>query len=346
MFALALSFTLLFQATPARADDEFEPPKSFCNMERGTYSATIENDIFAGNDSDYTSGVRLSYITPCDNHFFLDRWASDWARSFYSEDTNFYGAYAIGQNIYTPREIATSEPDPNDRPYAGFLYGSIGLIADDRASGDDVFDMLDTFAIDVGVVGDAANAEFVQTSVHELFDQPTPKGWNRQIEDEPGVRVLFERKWRFLRDVPSVPVLTLEVDAIPHVSASLGNVNTSAAAGALFRIGSGLRDDYGPPRVRPGLAGPGFFDEDKPFGWSLFAGGEVRAVARDIFLDGNTFRESRSVAAQPIYAELIAGGSVQVYTTELSFSYVLRSPQHESQSGWSQFGAINFLFRF
>lgn len=64
----------------------------------------------------------------------------------------------------------------------------------------------------------------------------------------------------------------------------------------MLRLGQRLPLDYGPPRIQPSLPGSGFFvpPQDR-FGWYLFAGVEGRAVARNIFLDGNTFRDSRSV---------------------------------------------------
>ena len=34
-----------------------------------------------------------------------------------------------------PKDIAIDPPDPADQPYAGFLYGTNGLVADERHAG-------------------------------------------------------------------------------------------------------------------------------------------------------------------------------------------------------------------
>jgi len=87
----------------------------------------------------------------------------------------------------------------------------------------------------------------------------------------------------------------LDADVLPHFGGALGNVFTYGAAGVTLRIGSGLEDDFGPPRIRPSLPGSAYFLPGKGFNWYLFAGLEGRAVLYNIFLDGNTFTDSHSV---------------------------------------------------
>jgi len=71
---------------------------------------------------------------------------------------------------------------------------------------------------------------------------------------------------------------------VPSFAASLGNVSTYAALGAMLRIGNELEADFGPPRVRPVSAGSVFFAPVHRWGWYAFAGVEGRAVLRDISL--------------------------------------------------------------
>lgn len=49
----------------------------------------------------------------------------------------------------------------------------------------------------------------------------------------------------------------LEVDFIPRIGAALGNVAIYGDIGGTVRIGKNLRDDFGPPRLRLALPGPG-----------------------------------------------------------------------------------------
>ena len=66
-----------------------------------------------------------------------------------------------------------------------------------------------------------------------------------------------------------------------------------------------------PPRIRPGLSGSNFFlsdtDSGRDFGWYLFGGVEGRAVAHNLFLDGNTFAKSLSVQKKTFVADFQGG---------------------------------------
>ncbi len=329
---LALLVVLL--ASPA-AGDEARP--EFPVSEGGTYSFTFENDIFGGEDKDYTNGVRLDYVSPRNDLPFWARFARRNLRWLTDAD-EWYATYGLGQNIYTPADISRRDPDPDDRPYAGFAYGSIGIAADRG-------DRLDTIALDLGVVGPAAQTDPVQSFVHRLIGADDPKGWDSQLRNEPAFRLLYERKYRFLYDF-DLSLLNLEVDAAPNFSVALGNVDTSVGAGATVRIGDRLRDNYGPPRVRPAVAGPGFFDSTGGFGWYLFAGAEARLVGRNIFIEGNTFKDGPGVDPERLIGDLQAGIALQYNRVELTYTHVLRSPELKGQDHFTQFGSVNLSFKF
>lgn len=316
-------------AAPLAAD---EPPPA----ERGFLSFTFENDKFGGRDQDYTNGVRAGYTSPRND---LPLWGRFARRNltWLNDAENWHVGYAVGQNIYTATDITDPDPPLDDRPYAGFLYVSASIIADRG-------DRLDTLALDLGVVGPAARAEQVQTIVHDLINVDEPEGWDTQLGNEPGVRLLYERKRRFGARF-GVPRAGLEADWAPHVSAALGNVDTSLAAGATGRIGQDLADDYGPPRIRPAVAGPGFF-RGEGLSWYLFAGAEGRLVGRNIFLEGNTFRDSRSVEPRRLVADLQAGAAVQLGRAQLTYTQVFRSPEYDGQQGFAVFGSVNLRVRF
>jgi hypothetical protein len=324
--------------TPAMAEEAGEPDRSpHLVSEGGTYSFTFENDTFAGDDDDYTNGVRADYVTPRNE---LPGWARFARRNlgWLTDAGDWYATYALGQNMYTPSDISLDDPPEDDRPYAGFFYGSIGIVADRG-------DRLDTIALDIGVVGPAAQADHVQTFVHELMDAQEPKGWEHQLENEPAFRLLYERKYRYLERL-DLGLLDLEADFAPHLSVALGNVETSAGAGQTFRIGDRLADNYGPPRVRPAVAGPGFFRPAEGLGWYIFAGAEARLVGRNIFVQGNTFEHGPGVDPERLVADFQAGLAVQYNGVELTYTHVLRSPEFKGQDEFSEFGSLNLRFRF
>lgn len=80
--------------------------------------------------------------------------------------------------------------------------------------------------------------------------------------------------------------------------------------------------------------------------WNLFAGVGGRLVGRDLFLDGNTFRDSRSVDSKPFVADFSLGASVELGRAVLSYAHVLRSPDFEEREDWVQFGSLSLRVPF
>lgn len=238
--------------------------------------------------------------------------------------------------MYTPADIKIPNPPPDDRPYAGWLYGSIGLIAETGRR-------LDQLDLTLGIVGPASLAEQTQTIVHEVVGAPKPRGWDTQLKNEPGVILTYQRSWRrFVEET----ALGNTFDMTPHAGGAIGNVFTYANAGLTLRFGRRLPHDYGPPRIQPSLPGSGFFLPQNGFGWYLFAGVEGRAVARNIFLDGNTFRDSRSVDKEPLVGDLQLGFVLTWSDVRLGYTHVLRTREFKAQGKTSEFGAVSLSIQF
>jgi hypothetical protein len=136
------------------------------------------------------------------------------------------------------------------------------------------------------------------------------------------------------------------VGLVPGVAVSLGNVQTYAAAGLMLRAGNKLTADFGPPRTRPSMAGSAFFQPDGESGWYAFAGVEGRAVAHDVFLDGNTWRESRSVECEPLVSDPSLGFVLILPWARLTTAYTFRSREFTTQRDSAQFGSLSVSFRF
>jgi len=318
--------TVIFLSSPLQvfAYDADSDEKS------GTLSLVVENDIFH-SDSYYTNGVRLSWLSEPGS------W-SGWARRaarlfpFFPEEATVMANYSIGQNMYTPKDIKLENPPSDDRPYAGWLYGSVGLIAETGKQ-------LDQFEVTLGMVGPASLAEESQKNVHKLIGSDKPMGWDHQLKNEPGIIVTYQRSWR---SFVSKSMLGVPYDITPHAGGALGNIFTYANTGVLFRYGNKLQQDYGPPRIQPSMPGSGFFIPQDGMSWYLFAGAEGRAVARNIFLDGNTFAESGSVEKEIFLGDLQLGLVLSWKNYRFGYTHVLRTREFKNQSLKSQeFGAIS-----
>lgn len=301
----------------------------------GTLSLVIENDLFSNKDGSYTNGVRVSRLAAPGQ---APEWALRAARRFpfFPEDGTVRAGYAIGQNMYTSQDIEIPNPPLDDRPYAGWLYGSIGMIAEAGLR-------LDQLELTLGVVGPASLAEQTQTFVHRVVGSREPRGWDTQLKNEPGVVLIYKRSWRSFVERR---VLGNAWDMTSHAGGAIGNVFTHANAGLTMRLGQRLPRDYGPPRIQPSLPGSSFFLPQDGFGWYLFAGVEGRAVARNIFLDGNTFRSSRSVEKEPLVGDLQFGLALTWSDVRLAYTHVLRTREFKDQRNSSKFGAVSLSIRF
>jgi hypothetical protein len=303
--------------------------------EKGTFSLVVENDLFADFDRHYTNGIELSWTSGPDA---VPDWLLDAAHAFplFPDAGRVRVTYSAGQSIYTPSDITQRSPRPDDRPYAGWLHASVGLTAETGSR-------LDQLQLTVGMVGPAALAGQTQKFVHEITGADRPRGWSHQLENEPGIVLSYDRSWRALA---SGSLLGFSMDFTPHVGGALGNVFTFADAGAMVRLGYDLPNDYGPPRIQPGLPGSGFFEPGGDFGWYLFAGIDGRAVARNIFLDGNTFVDSRSVDKEPLVGDAQAGIAFTFGNTRVAYTHVFRTREFDCQGDFDEFGALSISARF
>lgn len=303
---------------------------------RGTLSITFENDVFTGRDDGYTNGVRASWTTGADDIPLLLEPLARAIPSFPVEGRKRV-SYAIGQSMFTPRDVSTTALQTSDRPYAGWLYGTVGLISDTGRQ-------YDTLELTLGMVGPASLAEPTQKFVHEhITDSPRPMGWHHQLDNEPGIIVSYDRKWRSYYQFSA---LGHGVDFTPHMGASLGNIQTDARVGATFRIGRNLPTDYGPPRIRPSISGSDFFIPTRRLGWYLFAGTEGRFVARNIFLDGNTFSDSHSVDKENWVGDVQFGLAVTYKDWRAAYTHVMRTREYETQVNPETFGAFTISHQF
>ncbi|MCC9626120.1 lipid A deacylase LpxR family protein [Thalassospira sp. MA62] len=341
--------SVIVSSAHAQQDTSAGPQSMRTPDDKWGVSLAVENDLFTPSNQDrhYTNGVRIAFVSPEDvaPAAFLNA-----AKEipFFASNGRIRTSYSLGQTMYTPEDITIAQEQPDDRPWAGMLYGTAGLLSDTglQRAEDSNYSRIDTLELTLGVVGPASLADKTQDFVHKVIDSPRPKGWDNQIKNEPIIGLTYERKYRswFEADISGI-----EFDATPHASATIGNAFTNAEIGTMFRMGFDLPADYGPPRIRPSLPGSDFFVpdlDDFPISGYLFAGVSGRYVARDITLDGNTFANSSSVDKEPFVGDLQIGFAMIVGQARLTYTHVYRSPEFTAQSGADQFGSLSLSYRF
>jgi hypothetical protein len=304
--------------SPARADGY------------GRFDVLEENDsLYFKTDKHYTQGLRLAYLAPSvTSGDWWDRpfdWLAEATPIFASAETDRRYSFFLGQSIFTPENLTLKPPNPNDRPYAGWLYGGVSLL---QRSGDT---MLENLELDAGIVGPGALGKMVQNDWHQFIGINEARGWSNQLQFEPGGDLSYERLWRF-------NVLGSEdfgVDVVPQLGATVGNVFTYGDIGGTIRIGTKLGADFGEARVRPALSGTDYFDGDRAgdgLGGCFFAGVQGRVVGRNIFLDGNSFRTSASVEHKILVGDAQAGVSLfWSRRVRFDFSVTERSEEFNGQ---------------
>lgn len=316
-----------------------------------TFTFRFENDLFANTDRNYTNGIKVSWISPDLTRFRDSEQLPAWAKQLVAKlpfsrvpDLQRNISFSIGQNIYTPDDIAARNLITDDRPYAGWLYGSVAFHNKD-------YRHLDTIEIQAGIVGPWSLAEQAQNFVHHVRGIPEANGWDNQIKNEPGLNLIYEHKDRILR-----PPATqgFGYDLITHYGGAVGNIFTYANIGAEARIGWNIPTDFGTSLIRPGGDTNAPSDTKDPrylrskHGFSVHAFGAItgRAVLRDIFLDGNSFRDSYSVDKNNFVGDVILGVSVIYGRLKLSYAQVLRSKEFKLQKTGHDFGSVTLSYTY
>jgi|GEM_PF-143778 len=298
-----------------------------------------ENDMYGGGtDRNYTNGARATYFdmgAEVPEFFHL----IDRAVPTFSINETTSISYSLGHNLYTPSDITVTANQPNDRPWAAFLYGSAGLTSITK-------NHIDSLEATIGIVGPAALGEQVQKFVHaHMSGSGTPRGWRHQLKNEPALMLSWERSFP---ERYSLETFGWRTSAVPYIGATVGNVYTYASAGASFNIspyGKGFQDT--PVRVRPAMPGTGaFVVPDNTVSWYIFGGVEGRAVARNIFLDGNTFTDSHDVDKKYFVADANVGLALTYGKTRLSYALIYRTKEFDGQDKGDIFGTITLGRRF
>lgn len=208
-------------------------------------------------------------------------------------------AWAIGQSLQTPDNIALEQIVLNDVPYVGMLAVSKAFAAFNN-------ERFTAAGLMLGWTGTPALGEPTQTAVHELTGSREPRGWDNQLDFEPLINVYLsvKRKWW----------------QAPGFSSS---VTGDVAVGNFFTFGQAGVD------VRLGNAPDGFLSQPAPIGRGLDIDaslrrpgarytylslatritGFVHALPRDgnLFRNGNEWTDNNTIDPEQWVHQLLIG---------------------------------------
>jgi hypothetical protein len=296
----------------------------------------VENDAvstFKGtSDQYYTSGLRLGWTSGQDA---IDPIAA-WGHSIWGDGTTRL-SIDLSQSLFTPRGTQLDPPDPRDRPYAGELIVTAGMVHDSAWTRDVV-------SLSLGVIGPAALGEEVQNGFHDIIGDTPNRGWHYQVPDQPAFQFLGQRTWR----LPVADLGVMDADVLPSATASVGDIRDYIQLGGVMRFGQGLESDFGTSRIEPGLNGSDAYTNVQPFAWYGFAGVDGQAVGYDVTLDGSTFRnDSPSVSRIWDVGELEAGAAVLWHGLRLTYTQTWQTQEFRHQkAGLFNFGSFAISAKF
>ncbi len=311
-----------------------------------------ENDFYTHiqgevTDRYYSSSLILSYAR---NGADTSRFARRLADRLFGPEEDQPGAppryideaFGVSHAFFTPENLRIAEPQPLDHPYGGLLRGTYDLTI--RHNG-----MIDSVQMSLGMAGPASAARQVQIFWHDFIDDVDPQGWANQVENEPVLQGTWQRKWdRFiLVDDADVLNARVESDLRPVSQVSIGNAFLNGSIGIEWRIGNDLARGFGAPRIGPDAPSTGYLElTDRLISWYAFAAADIRATGRNLFIQGNTFRDSLGRDIEHFTNDLRAGVAVQVRSLEISYAFVSRSEEFDTQDGRHNFGFIGIATSF
>jgi lipid A 3-O-deacylase len=342
--ALALAFACALSVGASAARAACDRPMGLSDLQP-TLGIRIDNDALGGDDQDrgYTNGLQVTLRTGNLQGLAqpdclplavraVDR-TVDWLYPAGLDQKNVL--FSVFHGVFTPADHETTGVVANDRPYAAVLLFGAGYNA--RRSDT----TLHSTQLRFGIVGPSAKGEQLQNGVHKMLGVNHYNGWRNQLHDEPLLQLLHERLRRV--EFASAP-WGLESDLIGHWGGSLGNFATYANAGAEWRFGRNLSTDFGTDPLR--ADGENVARGDAPaqrWAWHAFLSFDLRAVAHNITLDGNTWKDSHGVAKKRWVADLGYGVAVVHRSWKLVLSQYVRTREFEGQPHRSVFGSLTLV---
>lgn len=275
-----------------------------------TVEVSIENDTIANTDRHYTHGTRITYSYPLNNNLFPDK---DISRS-----------WAMGQYLYTPSNIDIETMQVGDRPYAGWLYGATSISVYDNKT-------LDFLEINVGIIGEKSGASYTQKIIHNWSDSTEPMGWDTQLDEHVGVNLTFIKKYKWKTDY---------TDSIIKGNMTVGNIHVNCGAGASFRFGYNIPDDFGVVRMEPisrnikKISVYGIVDLSQRF------------VTYNYFLEGDNTEEVYDIRLEKIVYDLAMGCGISYGEFNLIYLYNVRTKEFKEQKDYNEFGTIAVSFDY
>ena len=294
------------------------------------WAFVLENDLLGtknAKDRWYTNGMQLMLAFQEGREPALLKPTLSWGRWMVPQDCESDGCgltldAVLGQSIYTPREVDVAEPQTRDRPWAGWLYGGIGL---SNFSGN----RHQVLAFKAGPTGPASGAEGLQKAAHCcLGSSKEPLGWDNQLRPRLGVQLSYlSTDYHFVNGPVGVQtswggtvgnVRTFLRGAVAMTWSPAGGQDRGMQSGGLDE-GEFFTPDFSAHATRGTLM-------DSLRHTVFYAHLQVSAMAYNVFLQGQTYK-----GRSEIDPERLVGTSTVGFTVPLG-----ERGQHKVGVAWKR----------
>lgn len=345
--AAVLAATVCVHAGPVREAAPQEGP---------VISFHLENDMFVGDDDNYTNGIRFGWMsgTTAESRTFSGMLgtvlggtnsSASWRRLMGMDGSaNLRQQWGLDltQLMFTPEQKATY-PLNNQRPYAGDL--SLGLVSlvknEDRAN---------SLEFQIGATGSASMAKGAQHFIHKLWGMAQWPGWSNQLPGEVTANLFFKRYYR-LRGMEWHHPGGFETDALAYWHLDAGTVKVQAGGGMTFRFGYNLGNTSPENSIRGAVsaAPPFVYNRASVSNWGYYGyvHAAARAVAHDLYLDGTVFHSSpKYVNKYPVVGECGYGFGIRYKRTEFLFGLHYFTKEYTQQESAQCVGVLQLRHTF
>lgn len=189
-------------------------------------SVQHDNDFLLGVDRYYTTGSFIGYSKVLTNDFIFKN----------TVDTSLQLDVLIAQEIYTPRELFSTDFNDLERPYAGYLYTSASI---NQTKKDQIWSVAGEF----GLAGPHSFGGDVQTEYHKFINEFIPS-WAGEIENSVHINAYgdyvksFQNETSFFVDLHSRTALgTRQIFAGQQATVFFGNRSSIDQSSFYNRVG-------------------------------------------------------------------------------------------------------------
>lgn len=252
----------------------------------------FDNDIFFQTDYYYTSGENIFFIHPSISKSPITKL---FISKFHKDDVEYNGVY-IDHQMYTPTDTPSDTVRAGDRPYAASLSLSQFQVFENSLKG-----YRFTSIFNIGVIGEFAFGEEIQSIIHGITPSEQPVGWESQIRNDLLLNYYVQFDKRLLMSENFEWLLT--------GSTTLGTVNTDILASTIVRFG--WMDSYFSsfaPRV------------DSDFKTWIELSYEAKLVLYNAYLQGGVFNRTSPY--------VVPSSNINRLVHTLEFKYFLQYNKH------------------